>query len=161
MPPNYAVEESRRNRRPVPEVLLQREKYLNTRAPKSVLLSAYDSVLEEMDQRFRSYQPETGEGVSKQRIAEWLLQFGHEDIPFAVRVLEHVRFWDRAALMDAFSIGLDLIGNDVLDAQSGTAWRSNDQHAPSELSYARSDEVGKVSGNPFWGVPMTCKMARK
>ena len=102
---------------PVPVDILEREQYLNTRAPKAGTLSAYDSVIGEMDERFRSYQPETGEDVTKQRITEWLLQFDHEDIPFAVRVLEHVRFWDRAALMDAFSIGLDHIGQDVLDAQ--------------------------------------------
>jgi hypothetical protein len=102
---------------PVPEALLERGKYLNSRVRKSDLLRGYDSILEEMSERFRSYQPDTGEEVTRARVEDWLLQFENESILSALLVLEHIRFWDRAAMMDAFSLGLDGLGEDVLEAQ--------------------------------------------
>jgi HD superfamily phosphohydrolase len=102
---------------PVPEALSERRVYLNTRAPKIDLLAPYDSILEELGEKFRSYQSGTSEDVTKGRIVDWLLQFNSEDIPSALGILEHVRFWDRAAMMDAFSMGLDHLGIEALDAQ--------------------------------------------
>ena len=102
---------------PVPDALAERRTYLESRVPKVRLLEAYDSILGEMGDKFRSYQSETGDDVTKQSIAEWLLQFNSEDIPSALRILEHVRFWDRAAMMDAFSMGLDHLGAEALEAQ--------------------------------------------
>src|SRR5437867_562015 len=102
---------------PIPKALLERQKYLNTRAPKAITLSAYDSVLGELEARFRSYRSDSGGEITKQKIVEWLLQFNNEDVPSTLRILEHVRFWDRTAIMDAFSIGLEHLGKDVLEAQ--------------------------------------------
>jgi hypothetical protein len=95
---------------PVPQSLVERQEYLNSRTPKSDLLRGYGSLLDELGERFRSYQSETSEEVTRTRVVEWLLQFNNEDILSALRILEHVRFWDRAAMMDALSMGLDRLG---------------------------------------------------
>jgi hypothetical protein len=102
---------------PVPQELQQRAQYLNSRAPKRNLLALYAPILEEMGERFRSYQSHTAEEVTRQRVEAWLLQFETEDIPFALRVLEHLRYWDRAAMMDAFSAAFEDLGSELLEAQ--------------------------------------------
>lgn len=55
--------------------------------------------------------------MTRVRIEDWLLQFESEGIPLALTALRHVRYWDRAAIVDAFSVALSGWGSDLLKEQ--------------------------------------------
>jgi HD superfamily phosphohydrolase len=101
----------------VPSSLNERESYLQSRQGKAIALEQYTHALDQLAERFVSYQSHTDDNITRHRIEDWLLQFAAEEIPSAVTVLQHVRFWDRASITDAFAHALAYWGDEVLDYQ--------------------------------------------
>jgi hypothetical protein len=102
---------------PIPDWLHQREIYLQGRQGKAIVLEQYILELDQLAERFVSYQSHTDEKITRHRMVDWLLQFAAEEIPFAVTVLQHVRYWDRVSITDAFSHALADWGDEVVDCQ--------------------------------------------
>jgi HD superfamily phosphohydrolase len=102
---------------PVPNWLREREIYLQSRQGRAIVLEQYNRELDLLAERFVSYQPPNDERITSHRIKDWLLQFAAEEIPSAVTVLQHVRYWDRTSITDAFSHALVDWGDEVVDCQ--------------------------------------------
>jgi hypothetical protein len=102
---------------PIPGWLHQREIYLQSRQGRAIVLEQYTLELDRLAERFVSYQAHTDEQVTRHRIEDWLLQFAPEEIPSAVTVLQHVRYWDRASITDAFAHALVDWGDEILHSQ--------------------------------------------
>lgn len=102
---------------PIPPRLATRDAYLASTQAKGLVVDRFGNTLDELNDRFGSYQSFTGEKVTRHRIREWLLQFDSEEIPLAINLLQHIRYWDRAAIKSAFSIGLQHLRNDLIEAQ--------------------------------------------
>ncbi len=95
----------------IPEIAIpaerrERRRYLETAAPKLEVLNAYGQVLGDLVVRFQTFRSHTGIPVDEGRTREWLFQFSRDDLPFAIRVLQHVRYWERRALADAFAMAI-------------------------------------------------------
>ena len=101
---------------PVPNSLRQREIYLQSTQSKVIALKPYAQELDQLAERFISYQA-NNEKVTSHRIEDWLLQFAAENIPSAVTVLQHVRFWDRTSITDTFADALADWSDQVHDCQ--------------------------------------------
>jgi HD superfamily phosphohydrolase len=86
---------------PVPAWLQERDIYLSGRDAKARIIDRYSEVIERLAQRFTSFQPASGIRVDAHRIQDWLTQFGPEELPLAITLIEHIRFWDRPALVNA------------------------------------------------------------
>jgi hypothetical protein len=86
----------------VPPELISRQQYLQSIGRKQGLLSAYETVIPELARRFQTFQPANGDPISDRHIREWLIQFDYDAIPLAIAALQHIRYWDRVALTDAF-----------------------------------------------------------
>lgn len=102
---------------PVPSWLQDRKLYLQSIQGKVIALEKYTYELDQLAERFVSYQSHTDEKITRHRMEDWLLQFAPEEIPFAVTVLQHVRYWDRASITDAFSLALVDWGEEILNCQ--------------------------------------------
>jgi len=102
---------------PVPLWLAERESYMGSRQGKTIVLARHALALDQLGERFSSYQSSTNEKITRHRIEDWLVQFPPDEIPLAVTILEHVRYWDRASITDAFADALDNWGAEVLDYQ--------------------------------------------
>lgn len=102
---------------PIPSWLHEREVYLQSRQGKAIALGQYTHELDRLAECFLSYQSHTDERITRHRMSDWLLQFAAEEIPFAVTVLQHVRYWDRASITDAFAHALGDWGDEVLECQ--------------------------------------------
>ncbi len=92
---------------PVPTELVARSEYLSSRAAKTNLLGPYMVMLEELGDRFRTFQVDSGEEVTKSRIVDWLHQFDQDEIPLMLQILQHIRYWDRPAIVDAFAVAVE------------------------------------------------------
>lgn len=93
----------------VPPNIIQRKKYLRTSAKGSELIGPFQGIIENLAERFHKYESQTGDLVSQHLISEWLLQFAPEDISLAIQLLQHVRFWDRQAIVSALSSSINLL----------------------------------------------------
>jgi hypothetical protein len=102
---------------PIPKSLERRERFLESEQAKFIVLEHYAQALEELGERFVSYQSYTDEKITRHRIEDWLRQFAPDEIPSAVSVLQHVRYWDRASITDAFANALVEWGDEALGAQ--------------------------------------------
>ena len=102
---------------PIPGWLHQRETYLQGRQGRAIALEQYTHEMDQLAERFVSYQAHTDEQVTRHRIEDWLLQFAPDEIPLAATVLRHVRYWDRGSIMDAFAHALSDWGDEVLGCQ--------------------------------------------
>ncbi|MGA3079812.1 MAG: HD domain-containing protein [Terracidiphilus sp.] len=98
---------------PVPSWLQDRKLYLQSIQGKMIALEKYTYELDQLAERFVSYQSHTDEKITRHRMEDWLLQFAAEQIPFAVTVLQHVRYWDRASITDAFAHALVDWGEEI------------------------------------------------
>ncbi len=94
----------------VPEMAKVSTRLRNTDPFKVDLLKKYASEIEWLEHRFRTYKSSTNRVASRVEIQDWLMQFAHDDIPLAVRVLAGINFWDRAALADALLTGIEELG---------------------------------------------------
>lgn len=61
----------------------------NARAHRAVLHETHDA-----------------ETISRHRMEDWLLQFAKEEIPLAVSLLRHIRYWSRARFVDVFAAAI-------------------------------------------------------
>jgi deoxynucleoside triphosphate triphosphohydrolase SAMHD1 len=102
---------------PIPNWLQERQIYLQSRQGKAIALEQYTHELDQLAERFVSYQAHNDEMITRHRIEDWLLQFAAGDISLAVMLLRHVRYWNRARIVDAFAHGIDEWANDALDDQ--------------------------------------------
>jgi len=102
---------------PIPDWLHNREIYLQGRQGRAVVLEQYTHELDQMAERFVSYQSHTDEKITRHRMEDWLLQFAAEEIPLAATILRHVRYWDRASITDAFAHALADWGDEALHSQ--------------------------------------------
>ena len=102
---------------PIPEDLRERKIYLNSRQAKTLALAPFRDELDQLSIRFASFQSHANQQVTRHHISEWLLQFEAEEIPLAVTALRHIRYWNRAAIIDALSVALSGWGHDLLKAQ--------------------------------------------
>lgn len=71
------------------------------------ILESYRLRVEELADRFHTFQGHEGTNVDPNRIVEWLAQFPRDYVRHAVRVLQNLRYWDRRGLVDAFTAGLE------------------------------------------------------
>jgi len=77
------------------------------RAEKMQIQDTYGYRLEELADRFRSFQPAEGSRIDVNLITDWLVQFPRDDIKYAVTLLENIQFWTRQALADAFLAAIE------------------------------------------------------
>lgn len=63
-------------------------------------------MVQELAERFKTFQSGDSVLISASGIEEWLVQFYASEIPVAVTALTHVRFWNRAAIVDALAAGI-------------------------------------------------------
>jgi HD superfamily phosphohydrolase len=77
------------------------------RAEKIQVQDTYGYRLEELADRFRSFQPAEGSRIDANLITDWLVQFPRDDIKYAVTLLENIQFWTRQALADAFRSAIE------------------------------------------------------
>lgn len=90
-----------------PGFVVERRKLAERDEEKLGIIGQYTDVLRDLAERCKTFEAHDGVRVSVEGTSSWLLQFGAEEIPLAVRVLSAIRFWGRLALSDAlvFSIG--------------------------------------------------------
>ncbi len=89
-----------------PPEVSQRYEYLQSTARKRELLSRFDTQIDDLTNRFKTYQAASGASVGKADIYEWILQFGYDEIALAVDLLRGIRYWDRMSLVDSFVAGI-------------------------------------------------------
>lgn len=102
---------------PVPAQLLRRRDFLRSREGRASVVERFARELEELEERFASYQAQGDEKVSKHRIQDWLLQFAPGDIPLAATLLRNVRYWNRSKLVDVFSHAIEGWAADLINEQ--------------------------------------------
>ena len=85
-----------------PPEVSRRYDYLQSSARKRELLSRFETQIDDLTNRFKTYQSASGASVGKEDILEWILQFAYDDIPLAVDLLHSIRYWDRMSLVDSF-----------------------------------------------------------
>jgi len=102
---------------PIPNWLRDREIYLQSRPGKVKVLEQHTHELDELAERFVSYQPPNDEKITRHRIEDWLQQFAADDISAAVTILRNVSYWSRARIADAFAHGIEGWANNALDDQ--------------------------------------------
>jgi HD superfamily phosphohydrolase len=90
----------------LPTHVADHEDYLQSDERKSGIISRHSPLIAELADRFKTFQAADFTNISQSRIEEWLQQFEPDEIPLAVTVLQHVRFWNRAALVDALAEGI-------------------------------------------------------
>jgi hypothetical protein len=90
---------------------------LQSRPGKVKVLEQHTHELDELAERFVSYQPPNDEKITRHRIEDWLQQFAADDISAAVTILRNVSYWSRARIADAFAHGIEGWANNALDDQ--------------------------------------------
>lgn len=90
----------------VPAHVTDQADYLRSDERKSAIISQHRSPIAELADRFKTFQAADFTGISPYRLEEWFQQFESDEIPLALTVLQHVRFWNRAALVDALAEGI-------------------------------------------------------
>lgn len=91
----------RTKRAPVPDWLERRERYLRGRDAKARVMDLHLGSIERLSQKLTGFQGASGIRVDSHRIQDWLMQFDADEIPLAITLIEHLRFWDRPALVNA------------------------------------------------------------
>jgi hypothetical protein len=79
---------------------------LNVDKFKRELIGKHSGEIEFLEHRFRSYKSAHNRVASRVEIIDWLLQFEYNSIPIALKTLNAISFWDRAALSDGLRYGI-------------------------------------------------------
>lgn len=90
----------------VPTSIAARSEYLDSTANKRDLLRGYNIILEDLTDRFKTFQSGDFSAITRELIEDWLMQFNAEEIPLVIPVLQNVRYWNRPAFVDALSEGI-------------------------------------------------------
>jgi hypothetical protein len=87
-------------------MIAARVEYLDSISHKRDVLRGYATSLDDLADRFKTFQANNFEGVTRYTIEDWLMQFESDVLPSAMTVLQNVRYWNRAAFTDALSEGI-------------------------------------------------------
>ncbi len=90
-----------------PQLIVERRAFLQRHERKLGIIAKFDSLISEVVERCKTFESYEGTRVGAGTARDWLLQFGDEEIPLAIKVLQSLRFWGRAALSDALAFSVD------------------------------------------------------